>query len=266
MKNEKETIKRRIRLSHTYRHLRVEHLRQNLYLWFLIIPFLVFFLYNYSNITLFMSNLVKDILSNVIPSTNLTIESSQFLPYFGEVSFINLPTAVYNNELNYITLLISIILLAFVLTGRRKGHPVSIFVAIGLFVQIISSIFFLFAAAEFPYSATIYSELYIKQQVSLWLFFFIILGVVTVLLGNGYFLYNVFFLTSIMTYSFVYGILRYVTYLYILSEVSTIYMAALFFTFGPLFDFLYVTYFYGHYVSRIISVNEKRESEEIWEW
>lgn len=266
MNTVKETTKSRIRLSHTYRHLKVEHLRQNLYLWLLILPVLILFMFNYSSLTYMISNLVKSTLSLVIPSSNMIIQSSQFLPYFGNVSFIDLPTAPYNNQLNYITLFISIIMLAFVFTGRRKGHPVSIFVSIGLFVQIISSLFFLFASNDFPYTATIYSELYIKQQVSLWLFFFIILGVLTALLGNGYFLYNIFFLTGIMIYSLVYGVLRYLTYLYILSEVSTIYMAALFFTFGPLFDFLYVTFFYGRYVSRIISVNETKESEDIWEW
>jgi len=266
MKSEKEILKGQIRLSHTYRHLRINHLKQNLYLWFLILPALVIYFFTYSELSIFISNLVRNILSELIPISEMTLTSSAFLPYFGDVTFITLPTAVFDRQLNIITLIISAIILWFMLTGKRKGHPASIFVSIGLLIQIISCIFFIFASNDFPYTASIYSELYIKQQISLWLFFFIIIGVVTVLLGNGYFYHNLFFLISIMLYSFIYGVLRYVTYLYIMSEISTIYMAALFFTFGPLFDFLYVTYFYGRYVNRIIIVNETKDSEDIWQW
>ena len=93
-----------------------------------------------------------------------------------------------------------------------------------------------------------------------------IIGLITVLLGSGYFVYNLVFVLKIISYSFIYGVLRYITYLFIVSQISTIYMATLFFTLGPLFDFLYITYFYGRYVSRIIEVNESKESEDIWQW
>ena len=105
-----------------------------------------------------------------------------------------------------------------------------------------------------------------KQQIGLWLFFFIVVGLVTALAGNGYFFYNVTFLVGIMLYSFIYGVLRYVTYLYIVSQFSTIYMAILFFVFGPLFDFLYIIYFYGLYVNRIIIFNDSKKREDVWQW
>lgn len=266
MKAEKEILKGQIRLSHTYRHLKINHLKRNLYLWFLILPMLIVYFFTYAQLSVFISNFVRNILSELIPVKEMTLTTSEFLPYFGDVTFITLPTAVFDSQLNILTLIVSAAILWFMLTGKRRGNPASIFVSIGLFIQIISCIFFIFAAKDFPYSATIYSELYIKQQISLWLFFFIIIGVVTVLLGNGYFYHNLFFILSLMAYSFIYGVLRYVAYLYIVSEISTIYMAALFFTFGPLFDFLYVTYFYGLYVNRIILVNESKDSEDIWQW
>lgn len=266
MKKERETLKRQIRFSHTYRHLRVEKLKQNLYLWFVILPLFIVLLLNYDKLSLFISEFVRNILSTVIPLSDMTIVSSSFIPYLGDIHYISLPTAIYQSGLNLITLLISVLLFIFVSTGRRKGHPFSIFIEMGLFVQIISCIFFLFASNDFPYTATIYSELYIKQQISLWLFFFVIIGLVTVLLGSGYFVYNLVFVIKIISYSFIYGVLRYITYLFIVSQISTIYMATLFFTLGPLFDFLYITYFYGRYVSRIIEVNESKESEDIWQW
>ena len=196
----------------------------------------------------------------------MSIESSQFIPYLGDIYFISLPTAIYQSDLNLVTLLVSVALFIFFSTGKRKGHPFSIFIVMGLFVQIITCIFFVFAYSDFPYTASIYSELYIKQQISLWLFFFVIIGLVTVLLGSGYFFNNILFVFKIIVYSFAYGVLRYVTYLFIVSQISTIYMATLFFTLGPLFDFLYITYFYGRYVSRIIEVNESKESGDIWRW
>ena len=119
MKKERETLKRQIRFSHTYRHLRVEKLKQNLYLWFVILPLFIVLLLNYDKLSLFISEFVRNILSTVIPLSDMTIVSSSFIPYLGDIHYISLPTAIYQSGLNLITLLISVLLFIFVSTGRR---------------------------------------------------------------------------------------------------------------------------------------------------
>jgi len=266
MKSKSELLKVQIRLAHTYRHLRTQNLKKNLLLWILLVPLIIIYLFSYSEITYFMSYWTRFVLSDVLASPQMTLTSSEFLPFFGNVTYLSLPSAGYRPGLTISTLIVSVIILWISLSGRRKGHPISIFVAIGALIQIVSCIFFIFASQVFPYSSTIYSELYVKQQVSLWLFFLIIIGLVTALLGNGRFIYNLAFLAGVMTYSFIYGVLRYMTYLYVVSSISAVYMAALFFTFGPLFDFLYITYFFGHYVNKFIIDNEGKSTEEVWQW
>ncbi len=266
MKTKSELLKVQIRLAHTYRHLRTQNLKKNLFLWILLGPLIIIYLFTYSRISYFMAYFSRYILSGVTPISKMSLVSSEFLPFFGGVTYLSLPSAVHQLELTLISLLVSIIILWISLSGRRKGHPVSIFIAMGALIQIVSCLFFVFASHVFPYSSTIYSELYVKQQISLWLFFLIIIGFVSALLGNGRFFYNVAFLLGVMVYSFIYGVFRYITYLYVVSSISAVYMAALFFTFGPLFDFLYITYFFGHYVNKFILDNERKRSEEVWQW
>jgi hypothetical protein len=127
-------------------------------------------------------------------------------------------------------------------------------------------VFFFFGTSLFPYSATVYSELYVKQQVGIWLCFLLISGLVTALLGTGNVFLRIVTLVGIMAYSFVFGFVRYFVFMYIVSNVSVLYMAALFFALGPFFDFMYLVFIYGMYVEKIIDVYDSDKGRDVWQW
>jgi|LGVF01.2.fsa_nt_gb hypothetical protein len=259
-------LKRKIHFSHTYRHLKVDVVTQTLYLVLFVLPCFILFLFFYTWITKWSSILIRNLLLVVIPPEQLWISFSEFLPYFGGVYFVCLPTAIPSVYFILVNLVVALILLWICCSGNRLGHPLSIFFTIAIMILIIACVFFLFASTYFPYTASIYSELYVKQQVGIWLSFIIIIGIVTGFLGIGGVVRRIITFVVTMLYSFVFGIIRYLVFMYIVSNVSSLYMASLFFSLGPFFDFLYLVYFYGIYVDKMINVYDSEKGRWMWLW
>ncbi len=69
---------------------------------------------------------------------------------------------------------------------------------------------------------------------------------------------------SVLFYSLVFGIVRYAVFLNILSKISFLFMAVLFFAFGPLLDFFYMVGIYSFYLCRISK--KAGNNLEIWKW
>ena len=67
-----------------------------------------------------------------------------------------------------------------------------------------------------------------------------------------------------MTYSMVFGAVRFAFFMLVLYRYSMLFMPAMVFVLGPLLDFVFVIGFYSFYVSRI-AVKFKR-SENTWQW
>jgi hypothetical protein len=71
---------------------------------------------------------------------------------------------------------------------------------------------------------------------------------------------------SDMAYSFIFGFVRYAVYLVLLVKASTLYMAVLFFTFGPFFDFLYLVCIYSMYMNALTKRFDNRKRGAEWQW
>jgi hypothetical protein len=67
-----------------------------------------------------------------------------------------------------------------------------------------------------------------------------------------------------MLYSIIFGSLRYIVYIFILREFSYLFMAIIFFMFGPFFDFVYIVSFYSVFVSNLAVKIQGDESK--WGW
>lgn len=257
-----ENIKKQIQYSRMYRH--IEPNKRNMLLsgFLCIVPLCLIVLFYYPQITMFISNIAMYILEPIFPPNTLTIESSIFLKWFGPVYYLTLPSRFPSIWFIWINLLITLIAL-FLLSFAVKTRPLTIFLSISLWVHVCSAIFFTFIPQFFPYDATIYSDLYIKQQVGIYFFVPIIIGVSVALLPIN-FLKSWATIIFCSLYAFVFGIVRYVTFMFILSKISLIYMASLFFSFGPFIDFLYLVCIYS-LVARNISGNINRD-EKVWRW
>lgn len=264
-KNISRNLKEEIFLSRTYRRLKMDYISGNLYFFLFVIPCVLLLLFSYTQISQWICSFVLMILSKTTLLSGLTIEYSDFLPYFGGVYFLHLPEKLPTMEFLLVNVIISLVLCVVFLTGRRKGHPISIYFLMTLFIHLISIQFFIFAPDYFPYTNTNFSELYMKQQVGIWLSFMVLIGIITGLLGVGFIFRRIVTFLSIIGYSFLYGIIRYIVFSYILTSFSALYMAILFFSLGAFFDFLYLVLIYGFYVEKTIIATESQEGR-YWRW
>lgn len=257
--------KKKIYYSRTYRHLKVNTAGSILYLVCIVLPVLLLFVFNMNNITHFMSELTVDILGKVYPGIPLYIREDTF-SILGTMAFVELPTVYPQIEFCILNFIAVLFLVIFCCTGSRKGRPVSIYMTIIFVVHIINCIYFIFAANYFPYTAFQYSNLYVKQQIGIWLTFIVMMGLVTALQGTKALLYKVLAFFSVILYSLLFGFVRYVLFLYIIEEFSIIYMALMFFALGPFFDFLYLVGIYGFFMNKIINVYESAKGKGEWTW
>lgn len=122
---------------------------------------------------------------------------------------------------------------------------------------------FTFIPEYFPYDATEYSSLYIKQQVGIYFFVPIIIGIAVCMLPIN-FVKSWITIAFCAVYSFIFGIVRYITFMFILSKVSLMYMASLFFSFGPFIDFLYLVCIYSLLASS--TADKLKRNKGVWRW
>lgn len=111
-----------------------------------------------------------------------------------------------------------------------------------------------------------FSNLYMKQQIGIWLTFIVLSGLVTGFLGNRGYLYKILTFLATMAYSLVFGVVRYILFLYLLQQFSILYMALMYFVFGPLFDFLYFVGIYSIFANKMVKMYDTGEGREDWEW
>lgn len=264
--NEKELhLKSNIFYARTYRHLKINYKSMIIYYFLYAIPVIIVYLFSYSRITYAISKWTLNILYAFISRREIDILSGKFLPYFGDVYYLKLPSNMPSFTLIIINLVITFFLVILCLHMKDSAKPIAVYLISALLIHLSSCIFFLVAHNYFPYTLVNYSELYMKQQVGIWLSF-IVIAVLTSgsISHSGISKYIMLF--SVIAYSFIFGCLRYVIFLVILMKATLLYMPILFFSFGPFFDFLYLVCIYSIHINRLtIKFDDKKRGEE-WYW
>ena len=260
-----ETNKSNIYYSRTYRHLKPNYIRMSVFFLFFVIPFIILYLLSYSDISNVVSNFTISMLNNFIDASELGIASGDFLPRLGPLYYVtvNGPLPAVNLSLAHI-----IITAALLLVNRllfRKHLHVQFYLYFVLMIHLSSALYMYFAAPHFPYDLVDYSELYMKQQIGVWLSIF---SIVTLLSGAlNYTGISKFVYVSIaILYSSVFGIIRYIVFLGILSKFSLIYMTSFFFSFGPFIDFLYLVWMYSIFMRYLTKRFGYKEGRVEWHW
>lgn len=258
--------KKNMYLARTYRHLAVNKKDRLTFLLIMVVPSLIAMILFYGNMTEMMSNITAMALKYMIPSIEISYEWHTFIPWLSSMKTVALPTSYPTDSFVIANILAVLIILALSLLSKYKLRPLVIYSAIALFIHLINCIFFLFAGDHFPYSASDYSELYMKQQVGIWICFLVITGIVGGILSAGGFWMRTAFLAGVMGYSFVFGFIRYMLFLYIIHEFSVLYMAVFFFVLGPFFDFLYLVSIYGIYMNKLTIMYSEGDRKGEWVW
>lgn len=257
--------KQKIYYVRTYRHLRQHNVKTILYYLLFVLPCLVITALNIQNITRFISELGVNILGKVFPGIPMTISRSEF-SILGYMEYIDMPTVYPELPVIALNLIVTLALVILLSTGHRSGKPVAIFLLLCALIHTINCVYFIFAPNHFPYRAFQFSDLYIKQEIGIWLVFIILSGLVTGFMGSRGIGYKIITFVAIMAYSFVFGAVRYILFLYLLQRFSILYMAIMYFVFGPLFDFLYLVAIYSVFVNKMTKIYDKGLGREEWEW
>lgn len=258
------TNKNRIYFARTYRHLKVNRSECLIFLLLFILPSLLLLLFFYDELTWLMAMGAARILQ-AAEGLQAELNAGIFLPLLGPTYYLVLPTRQPDYPLILGNLAVSLGLVWLLSTGPRKGRPVAIYLSIILLIHTMACIFFLLGKDRLPYTMEDFSDLYVKQQIGIWITFLVLIGLVMGLLGRGGLLRRAFTVVFIMLYSFLFGFIRYVLFLWVLYRFSVLYMPLMFFALGPFFDFLYFVSIYSISTNGMIRIYESKMKGE-WLW
>jgi hypothetical protein len=228
---------------------------------FLFIPFcwLIIF-YAYPSITRLASQfLIKWNVSRHLASTSSLTENS-FV--FGSITTPQMPGRYPSPQLTFAVFIVSVLMI-FIATRVRIPKPIAIWVIFICLVNLASVLFFTFFPAYFPYTIQHFSELFIRTEISIWLFVPVIMEASLLPLPSSKITKFMAILFSLL-YAVTFGLVRYVLFVQILVKFSYIFMAVLFFCFGPFIDFIVVVGIYSFYVSLISK--KINQDLRVWNW
>ena len=230
---------------------------------FFALPLSLLTILFYPYITEQICILTKNVLTPYFYEGSLTIFSREYIEPIGPIYYIDLPESFPTLIFSLFNAVLTIIGLIVLPRINNSLKPFFIFVTFMLVVHLVSSLYFIVVPEHFPYTAADYSVLYMLQEISIWFFVPIIMGLAILPLPAGVFL-KIFTLVFIYVYSMVFGVVRYILFLLIISKVSMIYMGILFFALGPLIDFIYITGTYTLFVNYI--AQKTGDDFSVWRW
>ncbi|MBQ4283607.1 MAG: hypothetical protein IJB96_06750 [Lachnospira sp.] len=257
--------KKNIYYARTYRRIKIDIKKSIIFTCLMIIPAMILFIANIDFITEAMTSLAYNVLQQVIPAKDMSIGTSSY-SILGKVTYLELPTKYPAFSTICWNLLLCLVVIFLLQIIKKAGRPVAVFVIFSMLIHVANCIFFILAPEEFPYSLSMYSDIYLKQQLGIWMAFILLSGLVVGFLGEGRYLRKVITFFGIMAYSAVFGVIRYILFMYLLYEFSVFYMALLFFVIGPMFDFSYVVSIYAIFVNKTIKDYEYGSKKGAWEW
>ncbi len=206
-------MKQSITYARTYRYLAQSKWRVFLTILVAALPLSVFTFFCYPQITAAITEVTKYILQGYYASGELLANHSNLIDMIGDITYLSVPGRYPTVLFNWFNLLFTLIALV-VLTAFVKVRPWSIFATVMLFVHLFSSLFFVFVPWLFPYTASEYSGLYLKQQMLMLFFTPFILGTsiailpcnIFLVLGAvvGCYLYFLVFPYYVMLFSFMF--------------------------------------------------------------
>jgi hypothetical protein len=217
----------------------------------------IFFLEDYFKV---LSDITRRILKDSYTG------SYKFLSFWLEYSISHgrLPTL----QESFLYLLVSSLSLLFLI---NRFNPLSKYISAWLmyitFVYFVSSFYFVFFSNSFPYTERDFAVLYILQQTGVFLFIPILLAFSLSIFTFSWLnlLLNAITIALSLTYSSVFGGLRYIVFAYTLKNFSYIHMPAMFFIFGLLLDFIYIVSFYSLCLYMTIKLFQRRQ-EGFYQW
>ena len=257
--------KKKIYYARTYRRIKIDMKMSILFTCLLMIPSLIVFILNIDTITQKLAQITTWVLSQVFPKESITVMNSEY-SIFGTMQYVELPTTYPEFSTVCINLAICFGIYLIMELLKKTGKPIGIFLLYTVLVHVVNCVFFVFGGKEFPYTIGEYSDLYIKQQIGIWITFIVLASLVVGFMGRKAYGYKLLTFMGIMLYSMIFGAVRYIVFLFLLPEFSVLYMALLFFVIGPMFDFSYFVAIYAIFINKIIKEYDFGKRKGEWKW
>jgi hypothetical protein len=146
---------------------------------------------------------------------------------------------------------ISLLLAFFCSRTRQIVKPIALWLVLVLAIAAISALYFLLFPQKFPYTAKDFALFYTFTQAGIFAFIPLALGIALSVYSFtlAVCLINLGVICFTLFYAFLFGTIRYIVFLYALQKFSYLWMANLFFNFGPLVDIIYISGIYTYYLS-----------------
>jgi len=201
------------------------------------------------------------VLATVIPPQLIDIIPKGYI--YDDVFIVTVPGRYPSLRVSIITAIVSLTILFIAISKKKAIEPKYVWLIFISFIVLVSALFFVFFSAHFPYTLELYSEMYIKTEIGIWLTIPVVLSFALLPFPiPEYKKIGVIFLT--LGYSVLFSLVRYIVFLYLLRQLSYLYMALMFFMFGPFLDFMYIV---GSYSLCITSAAVKGSKDyELWNW
>ncbi len=257
--------KEKIFYARTYRRMKINVKHSIVFGCVFVLPALFLYFLLLENIINGVVQFSYWVLTQIVPGDVIQIQTTDYAKFW-EMSYLVLPTSYPQFKTACIHLLICLMILAVISCLRKTGRPMAIFSLYCMFVHVINCTYFIFARQTFPYTVGDYSEIYLKQQIGVWMMFILMAGFVLGSWGNTFLRHRIAAFAGIMTYSLVFGVARYIVFMFLLYRFSVIYMAIMFFVIGPMVDFAYFVMIYASFMNKMTTEYDKGDKRGEWGW
>jgi len=225
----------------------------------LVVVMEIFILYYFPQLTRMLSQAAATVLGTCVPADLVQISPKPYL--FDNVYIVTIPGRYPSATLSIITAIISLTVIYLAVSVKKAIDPKLVWLIFIFFITLFSAAFFIFFPEYFPYDMEVFSEMYIKTEVGIWMIIPFILTFA--LLPFPMLLYEKLgVILATLFYSIVFACVRYIVFLYLLRSTTYLFMALMFFMLGPFLDFIYIV---GSY-SLCLSESGKRTGKDMGKW
>lgn len=222
-------------------------------------------LYYYPQITFFMCAITQQAISPFFPPNAIGISAVDYISVtnrIAQIFFLDLPNQTPTWLFSLINLLVCLFFIL-VLPHVKRAKPLVILGILISIIHLVSSCFLFLIPNAFPYNTVDYSKLYMQQEINIWFFVPVVMGLAILPLPSSLASKTITMIASYLT-ALVFGTVRYAVFLFILAKFSIIYMAIFFFVLGPLMDYTYIVGIYSWHISRQSTMMEG--DFKLWKW
>jgi hypothetical protein len=224
-----------------------------------LVDFLVVFFY--PEITNGISEIARSALSTAVPGELIEVVPRNYI--YDNVFVVTMPGRYPTLKLSIIVAIVSLTFFFLAFYLKRVVDPKLVWLIFISFINFVSAVFFIFFAGYFPYDLEIFSEMYIKTEVGIWVIIPFIMTIALLPFPIRLFKKLLVILLT-LGYSIVFACVRYIVFLYLLRSTTYLFMALMFFMLGPFLDFLYIV---GSYSLLLSSAGKQTQKKmELWNW